>query len=56
MAEFCLDCYNKINKTNYTDKDAELEYEFCEGCGKEKLCVIMISRSIGYKFKQLFLK
>ena len=42
MAEFCLDCWNRINKT----KDGKTKYvlskdlDFCEGCGKWKHVVI----------------
>jgi len=34
MAEFCLDCWNKLNKENLTKKDVHLskEPELCEGC------------------------
>ena len=43
MAEFCLDCWNKINNTN----DSKNKYimsrdlEFCEGCGEWKKVIVM---------------
>jgi len=42
MAEFCLQCLNRINKTN----DPESKYiiskdlELCEGCGKMRHIVV----------------
>ena len=27
MAEYCLDCFNQINKTNYKEKDLWIDYE-----------------------------
>lgn len=42
MAEFCLDCWNKLNNTKHTadmyiiDKTPDL----CEGCGEYKPTVI----------------
>ncbi len=46
MAEFCLDCLNRINKS----KDGEEEFvlskdlDLCEGCGEWKHVVIMERR------------
>lgn len=36
MAEFCLDCYNKLHKSNLKKKDVTLSKDLCEGCGKIK--------------------
>ena len=49
MAEFCLDCFNKMNDTNYTKKDFVIskEPDLCEGCGEFKP-VIIAKRSIHY--------
>ncbi len=50
MAEFCLDCWNKINEA----KESKRKYIFskdldlCEGCGKWK-SVIVMSRKAYYK-------
>ena len=46
MAEFCLECYNKIMGTNdptnkyVISKDLDL----CEGCGEYKHVIIRIKR------------
>ena len=54
MAEFCLDCWNKLNGTN----DPESKYrisknlDLCEGCGEWKP-VIVSER--GHFFKRTFL-
>ena len=47
MAEFCLECWNKINGTNDTEKEVVLSKraEFCEECCGIKKVVI------GYKSK-----
>lgn len=42
MAEFCLECFNRINGTDFRKKDVELEDDFCEGCAGWKPCVIAI--------------
>ncbi len=36
MAEFCLDCWNRINGFHKTERDYLLtdEYDLCEGCGQ----------------------
>ena len=42
MAEFCLDCWNKLNQTN----DSKWRYviswqkDFCEGCAQYKRVII----------------
>lgn len=57
MAEFCLECWNKINNTNYPAKKFILtdEYDLCEGCGELKKVVIMERRHY-YRHKfRLFL-
>ncbi len=44
MAEFCLDCFNKLNGTNYTKWDVELSWgkDFCEECCEFKRVVIVV--------------
>lgn len=42
MAEFCLACFNAMNRLNYTESDVELDDDFCEGCATWKPCVIAI--------------
>lgn len=45
MAEYCLGCFNKYNKTNYKEKEVTLTSDFCEGCGEIKPCVIALRRN-----------
>ncbi len=40
MAEFCLDCQNKLDRTHLTEADVILDYDLCEGCGQYAPCVI----------------
>lgn len=44
MAEFCFDCLNKMNDSNYTEKDVQVSenLDLCEGCGEYKHVVIAI--------------
>jgi len=44
MAEFCLDCLNKLDGTELTEWDVILMDDLCEGCGKVVPCVV------GYRF------
>ena len=43
MAEFCVDCWNKINETNYSAKKFIIsdELDLCEGCGKITNVILM---------------
>ena len=40
MADFCLECFNKLNDTDYRKEDVVEEYGICEGCGEYKDCVV----------------
>lgn len=42
MAEFCLDCWNKMNGTHLTKADVTLEEDLCEGCGEVKPCIVSL--------------
>lgn len=45
MAEFCLECFNKLNGTDYTEAEVWVDYEeldICEGCGAFMPCVIAL--------------
>lgn len=46
MAEFCLDCWNKLNKTQCTEKEYVLskELELCEECGQWKPVILRVRR------------
>ena len=54
MAEFCLECWNRINEISLTEKNVVLshEYEICEGCGKYKPVVLKLSSN--YYFRRIF--
>lgn len=47
MAEFCLECWNKLNGTNDPPSKYVLsdELDFCEGCGQMKQVVVGDSES-----------
>lgn len=42
MAEFCLDCWNKLNKTQCTEKEYVLSKgpDLCEECGQWKPVIV----------------
>jgi len=40
MAEFCLDCLNRMDGTNLTKADVILDFDLCEECGEIKPCVV----------------
>lgn len=44
MAEFCVDCWNDLNGTHYTENELWLEDDLCEGCGEVKPCIITLRR------------
>ncbi len=50
MAEYCLDCWNKINESEDSEKDFILseDLDLCEGCGEWKP-VIIRARKRGIK-------
>lgn len=46
MAEFCLDCFNKVSGSAYSSRYFHLskEPELCEECGEWKPVIICIKR------------
>ncbi len=42
MSEFCLDCFNKLEKTQLTRWQVSLSWgkDLCEGCGQIKRVVM----------------
>jgi len=40
MAQFCLDCLNKLDGTKITEADVILLDDLCEECGKVVPCVV----------------
>ncbi len=54
MAEFCLTCWNEINKLNLTEKEIVLSAydDFCEGCNTFR--PIIIRYKLTFVLKGLF--
>jgi hypothetical protein len=50
MAEFCVDCWNKINNTKEPESAFILDDDLCEGCGEIKPCIVCYKMTIGEKF------
>lgn len=42
MAEFCVECWNELNGTKYSESDFILseDLDLCEGCGELKKVII----------------
>ena len=57
MAEFCLDCWNRLNHTSYTERDFILseELESCEGCAKFKPIILAERKMQSLGIKSCFL-
>ena len=54
MAEFCIDCWNKLNEREESEEKYILskDLDFCEGCGEWKHVIIMERREYYmYKFR-----
>jgi len=51
MAEFCIECFNKINETNLVSKDVVLSkyLTLCEGCEENKAVIIRLKRKSLWK-------
>ncbi len=56
MAEFCLDCWNRMNGTNYDKRKYVIskDLDLCEGCASLKH-VIVAERRDYYKYKLRYL-
>ena len=54
MAEFCLQCWNRINQTNDPPDNYILskELDLCEGCGKWTKVIVTTRRT--YKLRLFF--
>lgn len=46
MAEFCLDCWNKLSSKRFTEKDYVLSRkpDLCEECGEWKPVIVRVRR------------
>lgn len=56
LAEFCLECFNKINETSFVAKDVIISnyLDVCEECGEWKK-VVVCSRRTYYMYKLRFI-
>ncbi len=53
MAEFCLDCMNRLSGTHLTEADVILLDDLCEGCGEIVPCVVCYRSAWGKFFWKL---
>ena len=53
MAEFCLECLNRIHGTDFKDDEVTLQDDLCEECGKIKPCVVSIGNAGTGIFRRL---
>lgn len=56
MAEFCLECWNRLNGTHYTEREMVVDHDeldLCEGCGKVKPCIVVERGPVGRLLWQL---
>ena len=44
MAEFCLDCYNRLQGTRLTEREVRTAWDVCEGCESWKPVVVSFRR------------
>ena len=47
MAEYCLECFNKLCGTHYTKRQVVIDYkelDLCESCGELKPCIVRVRR------------
>lgn len=44
MAEFCLDCFNKLHDEKLTPEKVIQDYDLCEDCGEWKLTIVKIKK------------
>ncbi len=57
MAEFCLECWNRINGLDEPEDKYIISdiYELCEGCGELKRIIIIDKKSYyRYKLRKIF--
>ena len=57
MAEFCLECWNRLNETTYDEKKYVIskDLDLCEGCGEWKPVIIMERRAYYIRKFRFFL-
>ena len=54
MAEFCLECLNRIHGTDFKDNEVTLQDDLCEECGEIKLCVVSLGKTGPGIFKRFW--
>lgn len=43
MAEFCLDCFNKLIASKpVTEEDVVINFDVCEHCRQNKPCIVYL--------------
>ena len=50
MAEFCLECWNRLNGTKLTEADMVVDHralDLCEGCGEYKPVIVGKRGAVG---------
>ncbi len=54
MSEFCLDCWNKINRTNHPARKYIIskELDLCEECGKLTHVIVTVRKPLPVKMIQ----
>ena len=57
MANFCLECWNAINETNYSPRKYIFSktLDLCEGCGKQKYIIVIERKSFYLNLLQSFI-
>lgn len=49
MAEYCLECLNRIHGTGFRKNEVVLMKDLCEGCGEFKPCVVSLRSPLGWE-------
>ena len=44
MAEFCLNCYNRLHGTHVTEQEVTTQWDLCEGYGQWKPVITSFQR------------
>lgn len=54
VAEYCLNCFNKIEHTNFTENQVveSTSPSICEGCKQPKKVVIRVRRSVFHHLRR----
>lgn len=57
MAEFCLECWRRLNEKDYPPEMYVLsrELDLCEGCGEYKNVIVRVRSPLGQQIMRAFL-